>query len=543
MAKFNKPKTIKEKLEGHATVTKNLAGGLAFKPNAELDLILRAVTSLMGKNKYYQSGAASDRELDEAITTVLVKNPEYILKLALFCRTEMYLRSLPVWLLARYATSGANLPNVRHYVGDVVQRADEIPELLAAVTSITSRNPDLKKKVPNFINYGLRAAYNKFDGYQLAKYNKDGEFKLKDGIMLTHPKPKNDIQQSLFDKLIADTLESPDTWEVATSTKGSTTAVWSEILPKMGHMAVLRNLRNLLKKGADIDAVCAQLTNKEAVLKGKQFPFRYLTAYKAIDNIYSNDMGYGSYIDGMGKVKDALQTCMDISVANVPKIKGKTLILIDNSGSMTSSRINKDENSDIRNRFKKKHGEEPVEMYAADIAGLFGAMSAGVCEKATVVAFGTIHKVVSISLRDGILTNAEKIRRTDVDHNTYGHLPIMHATEKKLVYDRIILFSDMQCYSMNTRSYSWERNTPSGGINTVAEAFTEYQRKVNPNAYLHTIDLTGYGTTLLPENAKNVCAIGGWSDKIFQFIDMFEMNRQGLVDAVNNYQPRIKQKV
>jgi uncharacterized lipoprotein NlpE involved in copper resistance len=284
-----------------------------------------------------------------------------------------------------------------------------------------------------------------------------------------------------------------------------------------------------------------QLTDQNAILKGKQFPFRYLTAYKAVGIIPHNaakgDVDYNAFHDGIMKVRDALQTCMDVSVANVPKLKGKTLILIDNSGSMTSSHINEDENRRARDAYKDRHGEQKVEMFAADIAGLFGAMSAGICDTSTVEAFATTFAEVPISLRDGVLTNAQKIRETYVNHNTYGHLPIMDMTAKGRVFDRIILFSDMQCYAMNNADWDDIR---AGKTQSVAEAFTEYQRKVNPNAFLHCIDLTGYGTTLMPEGSHNVCALGGWSDKIFQFINMFEQDRQGIVDAVNNYKPKIR---
>ena len=61
---------------------------------------------------------------------------------------------------------------------------------------------------------------------------------------------------------------------------------------------------------------------------GKQFPCRYWSAFKAIKNAEIHDKQL---------VLDTLEECLDISVANMPKLKGKTACLSDNSGSAWGS--------------------------------------------------------------------------------------------------------------------------------------------------------------------------------------------------------------
>ena len=444
MGKFNKKPTTQRTIARNNPI-ENLAGGLAFDPETKLKLTLKGITALMGKDKYYQIAEEADSDLDDAIDAVLANDPEYVLKFARFCRTEMHLRSFPIYLLAKYAASGVNLPETRHYVEDTVQRVDEIMELIAASFALTNTSGAVKNTLPNFVKYGLRGAFNKFDGYQFSKYNKPNEVKLLDALRLVHPRPKDCAQSELYHQIKEGTLEPAMTWERYISMNGSTKENWETIRPKMGHMAMLKNLRNFLLTGANIDAVVDQFTNPEAVLNGKQFPFSYLTAFRAVQQVRNHlkptyDMQ--AYTENVGVVMDALQTALDISVANVPKLRGKSLILVDHSGSMTNHEINQRPIESGR-----RENDNRVKIYASDIAGLFGAMSAHICDRSTVVVFATEHKQVPVSKRDGILTTAEQIVSAKVAENTYAHLPIIHAMQKGFVYDRIIIFSDQQCYS------------------------------------------------------------------------------------------------
>ena len=103
---------------------------------------------------------------------------------------------------------------------------------------------------------------------------------------------------------------------------------WAEILDtiKMNHMALLRNLRGIFSEIDDIEKTREIMENlKKGVKNGKQFPFRYMSAYDAVKKCRG--------VNNKGVILDALNDCLDIACDNLPKLKGKSVFLSDNSGS------------------------------------------------------------------------------------------------------------------------------------------------------------------------------------------------------------------
>jgi hypothetical protein len=133
----------------------------------------------------------------------------------------------------------------------------------------------------------------------------------------------------------------------------------------------------------------------------------------------------------------------------------------------------------------------------------------------TVVAFGTDYRQIQIADSDRMLETANKIMNLSIGMGTNLAGPLQEVTRKGIVYDRIIILSDMQCHRYG------------------AEALEQYRRQVNPNAYIYSVDLYGYGSALMPENSKNLCLMGGYSDKIFNFITSFEANPATMVERVD----------
>jgi hypothetical protein len=139
----------------------------------------------------------------QRIQSLIQKNdPEFVAKLAVYARKDMYLRSIPLVLAAELAkqTSGTDL--VSRTVDGVVQRADEITELLAYYQLGNERTETKKlNKLSKQIQKGLVKSFNKFDEYQFAKYNRKGEVTLKDALFLVHPKAKMKISRQFSTKL------------------------------------------------------------------------------------------------------------------------------------------------------------------------------------------------------------------------------------------------------------------------------------------------------------------------------------------------------
>jgi hypothetical protein len=171
------------------------------------------------------------------------------------------------------------------------------------------------------VKKGLAAAFPKFDEYQLAKYDRGGPIKLRDVLFLCHAKPRDDKQAAVWKKLIWGRLASPDTWEVALSaTEGrGKREAWERLLAenKLGALALLRNLRNLHDAGVNEALV---LTALRAVNTQRVLPFRFLAAAR-----YAPQW------------EEALESAMLSSIASQEKLAGKTVLLVDVSGSMTAA--------------------------------------------------------------------------------------------------------------------------------------------------------------------------------------------------------------
>ncbi len=503
--KYNKPNTIEQTLNQNPTRTTNYEGGLAFQPSDRTDLVLRAATSLMGEDKFYADGSKLDVELIKLIHKVASNDPEFVLKLAVYCRNILHLRSVPLVLLAETAnTPRPTIPHLRRYVPHIIQRPDEITELLAYQYSRNLITKRLRAKTPMLIQNGLAVAFNRFNEYQFGKYNrKDASVTLRDAIFICHPLSvaKNEEQKLLYRKIIDGTLATPETWEVTISREGNNKAAWESIIPKMGYMALLRNLRNFIQAGVDLNklGVLNTLRNPTAVQRNRQLPFRYYSAFRELASIT---------IDPFlaQPVLLALEDALKLSVANIPTVHGRTFILIDLSGSM----------------------EHPLGKYSSitykDLSSLLGAMAHHIFQQSIVGVFADNFRIVNTNPQDSILRNKETISNTNVGGSTYAYKGFEYLNQTKLQVDRIILLSDMQCYN-DRPGYSTS--------STVAHQFLQYQRSINPKAWLYSIDLSGYGSLQVPEDNKQTSLIAGWSENIFRYINMNETDKTTMIDDIN----------
>ena len=286
-----------------------------------------------------------------------------------------------------------------------------------------------------------------------------------------------------------------------------------EIKRVRNYMAILRNLRNLMKVGVSdrhMEMVCKAIANPNAVKHSKQFPFRFYSASKAV-------AGY----DGDPFIKTKIQTNLDLalerSVANLPKFKGRTYITCDESGSMTMP----------------VSGRSEVSCY--DIANIMGALAYHISDEAIVGLFASQFGLANISPRDGVLNNMRKLREqgSRLGGSTNAYLALQHIVEKKIPVDRFLLFSDMQCY--DTRGRLWR------GGQSLAEEFRKYKSSVNPNVRLYSIDLAGYGTLQFPQDDPNVILMAGWSDRILNFIHKYESFSQTQIQEIEGYNPFISE--
>ena len=525
--KFNEKNTTEHQMEEHPDAVSNYEGGLSFSVDPETELYMQAVTCLFGEPKFYESAEFADEKLIYNIYEVLKTNPEFVLQLAVYCREQMHLRSVPIVLCVEYANvAPGTVPDARKYISKVIQRADELTEMIAYQfkrNKIAPRNT----KLPMAIKHGVADAFPKFNAYRLAKYNRKGVVTLKDALFLTHPKPSNDQQKQDWENLINGTLESPETWEVMRSTGKMT---WHDVIHSIfnkdgytnNYMAQLRNLRNVMKSpdvtNDDILLMCGMLSNPDAVRKSKQFPFRFLSAYRTIRYgmwtertrsgivMHSGDREVSNH-PMVNSVLDALEDAVLVSIENMPRLSGTTLIACDVSGSM----------------FDRVSDNSVIQRF--DIGLMLGSMAHNFCNTSITGMFGDTWLQVPMSRRSGILSNLMDMRAQEgkVGYSTNGHKVIDYLLEKDEKVERILMFTDNQLWdTYHDRSF--------------AGTFLKYQRKF-PDVKLYLFDLSGYGNMVVPQDTKNTCLIGGWSDRVFDFIPMYEGTGTSPTDKIRAITP------
>lgn len=509
----------------HATQERrNLAGGQSYSLSPELDLYSRVCTMGLA-DKFYKS---EDDQMQELIHLIKRNTPSFVAKLAIYAREKMYLRSIPMVLAVELAKIHRGDQLVSRTVSRVIKRADEITEILAYYQKANGRDGQTKKlnKLSNQIKKGVREAFQdgRFDEYQFAKYNRGTEVKFRDAMFLTHPKPQDKAQKLLFDKIVNDQLEVPYTWEVEMSNKDNLDKrqVWEQLIEsnRLGYMALMRNIRNFLKEGVSerhIKMVCETIADQDKVLKSKQLPFRYLSAYRALVEPTGR---WGSYrgdvpdfVKGspyVTRLIEALETAISYSVANLPLFgSDNVLCATDVSGSMITP----------------LNPRSSVQYF--DVGALLCMIAKKASLNSCAGMFGNTFKTIQVG--NQILNNVQEIykREGEVGYSTNGYKVLEWAQGHNQGFDRIMMFTDCQLYNSGRSRYSND--------DRINGMWKNYKAKY-PNAKLYLFDLAGYGAGVPVEMCDNdVHLIAGWSDKVFDILHRIEQG-QSAVDEINSIQ-------
>ena len=216
-------------------------------------------------------------------------------------------------LLVALAKTGSGTPILGETIPNVIKRADELAELVALYWKVNGNDKPLSGQMKK----GLAKAFDNFTEYHFAKYDRDNAVKLRDVLFLAHPKPKDAERADLYKRIAERKLVMPDTWEVALSGGADKKATFERLIREgqLGYLALLRNLRNMAEAGCDAALV------KEAIVarKGAErvLPFRYVAAARACP-----------------QYEPAIDAALLATIATMPVMLGKTIVLVDVSGSM-----------------------------------------------------------------------------------------------------------------------------------------------------------------------------------------------------------------
>ena len=370
-------------------------GAPACRISPEQQLRRTLMACLLWEGTFYESGQSVAARLK---TLVAKCDPALVAALAIEAREQGQLRHAPL-LLMRELARHPKKPALAGDLARVIQRADELAEFLALYWN-EGRCP-LSAQVKK----GLAQAFDKFDAYQLAKYDRDGAVRLRDVMFMCHPKPRDGAQEDLWRNLAEKRLAPPDTWEVNLSAGADKKATFTRLLRenRLGYLALLRNLRNMDQARVDRELI------HEAVLKGAEksraLPFRFLAAAQAAPAF-----------------EPVLDQAMKMAMGRLEPLAGRTVVLIDVSGSMT---VNLSERGEL-NRM--------------DAASALAVLICGLSESARVFTFS--NKVVEVPPRAS-LALVDAVKRSQFFGGTMLGQAVSEINRRG-DYDRLIVVTDEQ---------------------------------------------------------------------------------------------------
>jgi 60 kDa SS-A/Ro ribonucleoprotein len=370
-------------------------GAPARNISSELQLRRSVLACLLWEDQFYEDGVEIAGRIQSLVPKV---KAEIVAALAVQARSKMKLRHVPLLLVREMARLETHREFVSQTLAQVIQRADELAEFVAIYWK------DGKVPLSAQAKKGLAKAFRKFDEYQLAKYDRSGPIRLRDVLFLCHAKPRDAEQAGLWKRLIEGELQTPDTWEVALSSGADKRDAWERLIRerKLGALALLRNLRNMKQSGVDESLVLGGIN---AMDTARVLPFRFLSAARHAP-----------------QWEESLERAMLSSLTEQKKLSGRTVLLVDVSGSMTGALSRRSE------------------MLRTDAAYGLAILLREVSEKAIVFTFS--NDLVEVPPRRGFALR-DAMDASQSHNATYLGRALEKIDQK---YDRIIVITDEQAH-------------------------------------------------------------------------------------------------
>ena len=370
-------------------------GGPAKTITPELQLRRSVLACLLWEDQFYEEGVEIAGRIAELVPKVAAGK---VADLAIEAREKMKLRHAPLLLVREMARHATHRARVGETLARVIQRADELTEFLAIYWK------DGRVPLSGQVKKGLAAAFGKFDAYQLAKYDRPGAVRLRDVLFLSHAKPRDEAQAEMWKSLVEGKLASPDTWEVALSAGADKRAAWERLIRerKLGALALLRNLRNMHAAGVEEELVLGALRSMRTE---RVLPFRFIAAARHAP-----------------QWEEPLEEAMLKSLLERPKLRGRTVLVVDVSGSMTGALSRRSE------------------MLRTDAAYGLAILLREIASRASIYTFS--DKLVQVPARHGFALR-DAIDASQPHNGTYLGKALEELQEK---YDRLIVLTDEQAH-------------------------------------------------------------------------------------------------
>lgn len=528
---------VKSPVKTRTTPTLRTHGGApAFERDTRSETFALGVSYLVGENTFYESAADRAKRFNALVAACAVNDPTWTVGFLGYLRNEAYIRTASIQgamegIHARLCDADSvkddaryNMAGYNRLMADIVcQRADEPGEALSYWLS------NYGKPLPMPLKRGLGdAARRLWNEYTFLKYDtKSHGVSFGDLIELCHVKPQDVTRECLYglavaqahgnDNLVslsglpmvkaqralrraaevdAKVLLNTDhlkaagmTWEDALSLAGSRVPkkkLWEAMIPSMGYMALLRNLRNFDEAGISqkfIEMVAAKLSDPAEVARSKQFPYRFLSAF---ENVHSLNWG------------PALEAGLKHSLANIPELAGSTDVLVDTSASMDSPMSSKSK------------------MSFAKAAAVFGvALAVKNPGKVRLIGFANGTFEHSVPKGSSVLVAADKfVRRIgEVGHGTEISQSI-RTTYKGA--DRVVIITDEQAFADSHYGYSYGR-----GFDSYAKQ-APVTDSIPADKWLYGFSIGGYKPSMMESGKGKRVSIGGLTDGTFRWMKAVE---------------------
>ncbi|MFF4544485.1 TROVE domain-containing protein [Streptomyces sp. NPDC001406] len=517
MARFN-TKAAKAQPTSRVTSTgrvlRTYEGGRGHERDARSELFLLAVSHFLA-DTFYENAKDREDRFARLVRDLAVTDPSWTVGLLGWLRGEGNIRTAAIvgaaeYVKARLDTGATEGPSNRQVIASVLRRPDEPGELLAYWTATYGRT------VPKPVKRGIADAVRRlYHGKSLLKYDTASKgYRFGDVLNLVHaaPDPDKPWQGELFQYAL-DRRHNPDTAvppasnrvltahrelmavpvgerrAVVTAPDGAERlaaagitwealagwlqgpmdkAAWEAVIPSMGAMALVRNLRNFDEAGVSDEVaarVAAKISDPAEVARSRQYPFRYLAAYQHAPSL---------------RWAYPLEQALGHSLANVPALPGRTLVLVDRSGSMWARLSDRSE------------------LNRADAAAIFGTALAVRAVDADLVEFGTTSRRLTFDKGESVLKILGR----------FGDLGGTDTTSAIRAHyrgqDRVLIVTDEQ-YAYNVYGDPTEQ-VPAG-------------------VPVYTWNLAGYRAGHGPSGKGNRHTFGGLSDAAFRMVPLLESAR------------------
>jgi 60 kDa SS-A/Ro ribonucleoprotein len=378
-------------------------GARARRFTPEMELKRALMNCHLWENQFYEDGVAIADRIKALVPKVA---PARVAALAVEAREVMKLRHAPLLMVREMARHEKHRVLVADTLAQVIQRPDEMTELLAIYWADALGPQQQRKRQPVSaqVKKGLARALTKFDAYQLAKYDRDGAVRIKDVLFLVHAKPRDADQEKVWKQLVDGELVSADTWEVSLSSGKDKRATFERLIAenRLGGLALLRNLRLMQKAEVPRRTIADAI---EAMRTDRILPYRFITAAR-----YAPDF------------EPELESAMLKSLKGYARLPGRTKLLIDVSGSMFASL------------------SAQSEMTRADAACGLAILAREVCDEVEIFTFS--QDVVKVPPRRGFALR-DAIVGSQPHGSTYLGKAVAEIDRKG---DRLIVFTDEQSH-------------------------------------------------------------------------------------------------